>query len=182
MATGAVGVSGREHKSKSDLLLLVLSTNIARDVPSMLMRASSLALALALTLALALALALAWLLDLNTFVQSGQANLVSGPDDDICMCENWQKCQFDDLVNGQLKSTCSWTEDNGCQRLQARRLCTTTYGLLTVVFQHNLSLIGRLSSLMANQTEVANINTWHRVRQGESNRRRVCWRLVFMAN
>lgn len=117
-----MGGSGREHKSKSDLLLLVLSTNIARDVPSMLMRASSLALALALTLALALALALAWLLDLNTFVQSGQANLVSGPDDDICMCENWQKCQFDDLVNGQLKSTCSWTEDNGCQRLQARRL------------------------------------------------------------
>lgn len=113
-----MGVSGREYKSKSDLLLLVLSTNIARDVPSMLMRASS----LALTLALALALALAWLLDLNTFVQSGQANLVSGPDDDICMCENWQKCQFEDLVNGQLKSTCSWTEDNGCQRLQARRL------------------------------------------------------------
>lgn len=106
-----MAVSGREHKSKSDLLLLVLSTNIARDVPSMLMRASS--------------LALAWLLDLNTFVQSGQANLVSGPDDDICMCENWQKCQFDDLVNGQLKSTCSWMEDNGCQRLQARRLCTT---------------------------------------------------------
>lgn len=106
-----MGVSGREHKSKSDLLLLVLSTNIARDVPSMLMRASS----------LAPALALAWLLDLNTFVQSGRANLVSGPDDDICMCENWQKCQFDDLVNGQLKSTCSWMEDNGCQRLQARQ-------------------------------------------------------------
>lgn len=115
-----MGVSGREYKSKSDLLLLVLSTNIARDVPSMLMRASS--LALTLPLALALALVMAWLLDLNTFVQSGQANLVSGPDDDICMCENWQKCQFDDLVNGQLKSTCSWMEDNGWQRLQARRL------------------------------------------------------------
>lgn len=168
-----MGVSGREHKSKSDLLLLVLSTNIARDVPSMLIRASS----------LALALALAWLLDLNTFVQSGQANLVSGPDDDICMCENWQKCQFDDLVNGQLKSTCSWMEDNGCQRLQARRLCTTySLALHSVVFKQNLSLIGRLSSLMANQAEVANINTWHRARQGESNRRRVCWRLVFMAN
>lgn len=69
-------------------------------------------------------------------------------------------------MNGEWPQLANDYKEGGCAQL-------------TVVFQHYLSFIGRLSSLMANRAEVANINTWHRERQAGPNRRQVCWRLCF---